>query len=638
MTETSTWTIEAQIGYPQITELAIAPDGRRVVFVAREPLMTDDKSEFVTHLYLADGGAPIQLTFGEYCDTSPRWSPDGRHIAFVSTRSGHGNVYVLRAEGGEAWPLTRYEKTDVATLRWSPDGRRIAFLMAEPRSEEKEKQVKAKNDPLLWEVDFDFAQLFVVPFEVGPRKLPEAAQITHGRRQVVGFDWFPDGERLALTHRPTPVEDTWVETRLATVPAGGGDLADIALVADWAGPRVSPDGRWIACGTATQPISWAFANRVVLYPAGGGEPRALAATPDEQSWLVGWSADGGVVYVFDAAGLTNQLWALPADGSEGRQVTSSRILKNAPTSQGDTIAFVGEDFDTPNAVYLADAAGAERQVAAAPLPSGWPTAPLPRAEELRWESSDGQAVEGILIYPLGYQPGQRCPLVVEVHGGPAGVFQRSFLGAADQHNDPAGLAAHGFAILRANPRGSSGYGREFRHANHGDWGGGDYRDIMAGVDALIERGVADPDRLGIMGWSYGGFMTSWTITQTDRFKAACVGAGVTNLMSFNGTSDIPSFVPDYFGAEAWDDLAPYREHSAMFQIRGVKTPTLIQHGDSDLRVPLSQGRELYNALRRQGTPVEMVIYPRQAHWPNEPRLLIDIRRRVVEWFVRWIQT
>src|SRR6266545_2271847 len=644
MTETNHWGVERQIGYPLLTELALSPDGRQVVYAAREPLMTAEKSEFITHLYLAStDGDPIQLTFGEHSNSGPRWSPDGQYIAFLSKRSGKGNLYVMRAAGGEAWALTHYEKTDVTALKWAPDGKQIAFLMAEPRSEEKEKATKAKNDPIVWDVDFDFTHLYVTPFAVGPRAAPEARQVTHGRYQLVDFDWLPDGKSVAITHGPQPVADTWTEIRLATVPADGSaeSPADLALVADWgASPKVSPDGRWIACGTGEQPARWAFANRVVLYPIGGGEPRVLAKTPDSQAWVIGWSADSGAVYVLELSGVASQLWALPVSGEPARRLTDTPPLKTAPAANtGDQIAFVGQDFDQPNEVYFLDAAaGSVRQIAQPPMPPDWPAAALPRAEVINWQAPDGQTIEGILIYPQAYQPGKRFPLIVEVHGGPSGVYQRSYLASWDQHADVVGLTERGYAVLHPNPRGSSGYGKAFRFANYGDWGGGDYRDIMAGVDHLIAQGIADPDRLGIMGWSYGGYMTSWAIKQTDRFKAACVGAGVTNLMSFNGTSDIPGFIPDYFSAEAWDDLEPYRNHSPLFQMKGVKTPTLIQHGDSDLRVPLSQGRELYNALKRQGTPVEMVIYPRQAHWVDEPQLLLDVRRRPVDWFERWIRS
>jgi dipeptidyl aminopeptidase/acylaminoacyl peptidase len=240
-----------------------------------------------------------------------------------------------------------------------------------------------------------------------------------------------------------------------------------------------------------------------------------------------------------------------------------------------------------------------------------------------------------LTYPVDYETGTRVPLLVIVHGGPAGVFVQSFIARRGAY-PIAAFASRGYAVLRCNVRGSSGYGRDFRYANYEDWGGGDYRDIMSGVDHIVQMGVADPDRLGVMGWSYGGYMTSWIITQTDRFKAASVGAGVTNLMSFTGTADIPGFIPDYFGGEYWDVFDRWRSHSAMFNVKGVSTPTLIQHGERDDRVPISQGYELYNALLRQGVTVKMVVYPRQPHGIGEPKLQLDAMKRNLDWFERWI--
>ncbi len=637
------WMAEKQVHYPLITEVMPSPDGRRVVYAVREPLMTDEKSEFLTHLYLAsaDGGDPLQLTFGEYSNRGAQWSPDGRYIAFLSTRDGKSNVYVMRADGGEAWALTRYEKTDVSALKWSPDGKQIAFTMVEPPSEEEEKAQKAKDDPRLWDEDFDFQHLYVVPFVEGPRSLPEARQITRGRFHVVDFDWLPDGRTLAFTHRPTPVAEDWPETRLSLIAADEDDATprELALIADWqAKPAVSPDGRWIACATSDRPIRWAFVGRIVLYPVDGGEPRPLAYTPDGQSSLIGWSEDGQEVYAWESSGVTSQIWALPVTGEPGRPITDDERLKTLPaTNRRGQIAFVGQDFHEPNAVYLLDPAAGETSCIARPaMPEDWPDAPLPRAEVIRWKAPDGLEIEGILIYPLDYEPGRRYPLILEIHGGPAGVFSRGFIASPERYANAAALAERGFAVLRPNPRGSSGYGKEFRLANHADWGGGDYADLMAGVDHLIEQRIADPDRLGVLGWSYGGYMTSWIIGHTDRFKAACVGAGVTNLIAMNGTSDIPSFLPDYFDYEFWDNLQPYLDHSPIFHVKGVSTPTLIQHGEVDKRVPVGQGHELYNALKRQGVPVKMVIYPRQEHGITEPRLSIDVKRRATEWLERWV--
>jgi dipeptidyl aminopeptidase/acylaminoacyl peptidase len=242
-------------------------------------------------------------------------------------------------------------------------------------------------------------------------------------------------------------------------------------------------------------------------------------------------------------------------------------------------------------------------------------------------------IEGMLYLPANHDP-QRSgplPLLLHIHGGPMSIFQRQFAGTPYYYT-PAALCERGIAMLRCNPRGSGGYGRDFRYANLNDWGGNDFLDLMHGVDLLIHEGIADPARLGICGWSYGGFMSSWAITQTDRFVAASIGAPVTNLVSFIGTSDIPSFVPDFFGGEFWERTDLMLARSPLFQAHQVKTPAIIQHGDADERVPLEQGLQYYMALERRGVPVQLYIYPRQGHAINEPHLLADAMQRNLEWF------
>jgi dipeptidyl aminopeptidase/acylaminoacyl peptidase len=265
-----------------------------------------------------------------------------------------------------------------------------------------------------------------------------------------------------------------------------------------------------------------------------------------------------------------------------------------------------------------------------------PKLDFPKTEVMRWKSKDGLEVEGLLTHPAGYETGKKYPLLLNLHGGPAGGFLETFIGGPDIH-PLATLAGKGYAILRPNPRGSSGYGRKFRFANVNDWGGGDYMDVMAGVDAVIAKGVADPERLGVMGWSYGGFMTSWIIGHTTRFKAAVAGAAITNLWSFTGTADVQSYLADYCKGEPWQVFESYRAHSPMTYAGAIRTPSLILHGQEDRRVPVSQGYELYNALKRQGVPVKMVTYPRMQHGPAEPKFLLDIMNRHVEWMDRYVK-
>jgi len=377
----------------------------------------------------------------------------------------------------------------------------------------------------------------------------------------------------------------------------------------------------------------------VISPLGSGI-RSLADTADgfgRYSELIGWAADGKSLYVAELAGTSLRLLKLPLQGeptvlSKQPGMSMTGVHLNATRTH---LGMAWETLDQPPEAYVSYAE-TFKPVPVSKVNDKLPEEPLRRTEVIRWKSTDGQDVEGLLTYPASYEKGKRYPFLLIIHGGPMGAFTQSFDATAASY-PVAAFAARGYAILRANPRGSSGYGAKFRHANYGDWGGGDYRDLMSGVDHVISLGVADSERMGVMGWSYGGFMTSWIITQTKRFKAASVGAGVTNLMSFTGTADIPGFLPDYFGGEFWDRFDAYRTHSAMFHIKGVSTPTLIQHGERDERVPLSQGLELYNALKRQGCVTKMVIYPRTPHGIEEPRLLLDCMNRNIEWFDQYVR-
>jgi dipeptidyl aminopeptidase/acylaminoacyl peptidase len=302
------------------------------------------------------------------------------------------------------------------------------------------------------------------------------------------------------------------------------------------------------------------------------------------------------------------------------------------------IGFTSQTFDKPSEAFVAkvDAPFMPAQVTRVQPQLN---AALGRTEVLSWKSFDGQPVEGLLTYPIDYQKGMRVPLLVIIHGGPTGVFTNTFIGGAVAFEPYpiAAFASEGYAVLRVNPRGSSGYGRSFRYANMRDWGGGDYKDIMTGVDHAIALGVADSNRLGVMGWSYGGYLTAWIVTQTNRFKAASAGAAITNLLSMTGISDLPNVLPEYFHGELWQvhDLA--RSRSPVMNVATARTPTLIQHGEADIRVPTSQSYEFYNALKRRGVMTKFTVYPRQAHGFAEPKMTLDVAKANLEWFNRHLK-
>jgi dipeptidyl aminopeptidase/acylaminoacyl peptidase len=259
---------------------------------------------------------------------------------------------------------------------------------------------------------------------------------------------------------------------------------------------------------------------------------------------------------------------------------------------------------------------------------------LGRGEVIRWRSKDGMEIEGLLIHPVGFKPGQRYPLLAGIHGGPSGVWTQNF--PAGWGNYAHVWAGKGWLVFLPNVRGSSGYGEKLLLANVRDWGGGDFQDIQTGLDDLVERGIADPDKLGQTGWSYGGYMTAWTLTQTPRFKAVMVGAGLTNMFSMYSTNDLQRILEGYFGAAPWNDLEAYRRASAMSFIKQAKTPTLIMHGSEDKRVPIGQAQELYMGLRKNNVPVQMVLYPREGHGLSEPRHQLDKMRREYAWFAKHV--
>ncbi len=361
-----------------------------------------------------------------------------------------------------------------------------------------------------------------------------------------------------FAHAKTPPPDDWPSSDLSLVDVADGKVRPLVHTpAAETTPLYSPDGESIAYVASDNPPKWGDGGSVHVIPAAGGQPAQLAETSDgwgRYSELVGWSADGKKLYFTEAHDMSLKLLALPLDGGAPEAISDDQACLHGGVFLNARRTHFGFAWET-----LRQAAGGVRRrggtVRSRPRSATStrlaPTLPLGRTEVIHWKSKDGQEIEGLLTYPGGYEKGKRYPLLLVIHGGPMGVFTQTYDGTATYY-PVAAFASRGYAVLRANVRGSTGYGKKFRYANYGDWGGGDFQDLMSGVDYVIDQGVADPDRLGVMGWSYGGFMTSWTITQTHRFKAASVGGGVTNLMSFTGTADIPSFLPDYFGGEFWD--------------------------------------------------------------------------------------
>jgi dipeptidyl aminopeptidase/acylaminoacyl peptidase len=634
-----TWTPEMQLKVKAVGQPRVSPDGSRVLYTVNEAVMAPDKSEFVTQIWVANVATKqsMQLTFGEKSSTNPKWSPDGKWIAFTSNRKDNKNqLYRLSMDGGEAEPLTEV-KSAVGNFEWSPDGRHIAFTMTDAKTEEEEKNDKGKNDFRWVDENLKMARLYVVPVQKDANGKRDPRKLTTGNYQVGAFDWAPDSSRIAFSHSKSANANDWPTADASIVDVASGNvtvLANTAAAED--SPMYSPDGKSIALVVSDNPPRWAQSGTIQIFPANGGQAKSLMASYDGQPGIAGWSADSKRIYFTEAKGTGTQLYVVDVAANRIDEIkTTPAVLGGMNLNKTGTIfGFTRQTSDTPADAYISSVTEfAPVQITR--VNAGGQMPAVGKTEVIRWKSKDGKEIEGLLTYPVNYQAGQRVPLILNIHGGPAGVFVQTFVGGRGVY-PLATFSSRGYAILRPNPRGSSGYGVDFRRANTKDWGFGDYQDLMTGVDRVIEMGVADPDRLGVMGWSYGGFMTSWVVTQTNRFKAASAGAPVTNLMSFNGTADIPAFIPDYFGGQFWEVLDLYQKHSPIFNVKSVTTPTMIQHGEADVRVPISQGYEFYNALKVKGVPTRMIVLPRQPHGPNEPKMQLAAMDANLEWFEKYI--
>jgi dipeptidyl aminopeptidase/acylaminoacyl peptidase len=619
-----------------VSDVQISPDGKWVAFVVTEP--ADPKKPEKPRdpniwLVPADGSASARLFAASgKSDTSPRWSPDGRSLAFLSNRGepigeekeARNQIYLLRTDGGEAEQLT-WAKGGVNQFKWSRDAAFIAFTSTDPPTEEEEKKKKMRDDAVYADHDYKYARLWVLT--LADRK---AEQVTRQDFHVSEFAMSPDGRELALRVARTPrLDDVFWQASLVVVRRLTGEVVRTLSESsggffDW-----SPDGQTIAFAeyTPARISSW-----LAVAPASGGPARYILKDYRGTLWNFSWAPDSKTLLAESQEGTKAKFLSL--DTASGALTRLADVIAPGPafsvSADGRTIAYLQQAGDSPTEVWALTLGQSPRRLTG--LHPQMASLRLGEVKEITWKNKkDGQTIYGVLITPPDFKPGQRYPTVVQVHGGPQWAWWSGWHGS--WHEWGQLLASNGYVVFLPNPRGSTGQGWQFAEANRDDWGGGDLEDIQDGVDSLIEQKIADPERLGIGGWSYGGFMTSWTVTQTNRFKAAVVGAAVTNLFSFNGTTDItPSFLRNYFLDIPFRRRQAYDTHSAMTFLQNCKTPSLVLHGEADLRVPVSQGWEFYNGLKALGVETEMVVYPREPHGIGERAHQLDLLKRVLAWY------
>jgi dipeptidyl aminopeptidase/acylaminoacyl peptidase len=635
------WSPEQALKLKNISSVVPSPDGSKVLYTVREAVMTDDRSEYVNQVWLcnASGSNHVQLTKGDKNSSNPGWSPDGKWISFTSARDGKSNLYLLPVSGGESEKVTDV-KTAVGTYKWSNDGSMIAFLMQDAAEPKEEKDKKAKNDWYFVDEVVKQNRLFVLWLN----KKDTAGKyvqkkITKENYNINAFDFSPDGKTIAYSHGKSPEVNDNVYSDISLVDIESGSIKSIASTgAGETNPQFSPDGKMIAYYCTTDPNDWPGPKHAKIYSVADGKTWRLKATPDENGGILGWTADGKNIIWSEANRTLSSIYLLSTDGKSVTEWSKGAKDFIGGSTLNATATHIGFTLQNPSQLpeaYISSLSSFS-PVKITSINAEHAGKPLPKTEVVKWKGADGKEIEGLLTYPINYQPGQKVPFILNVHGGPAGVFTQTCVVGNGGTYPIAAFAEMGYAVLRPNPRGSTGYGAEFRMANRNDWGGKDFIDLMAGVDHVIKMGVADESKMGVMGWSYGGFMSSWIVGHTDRFKAASIGAPVVDLSHQNLTDDIEGFLPSYFQGNPWDDWAKYDAHSPLRFVQNVKTPVMLQHCEGDQRVPISNGIMFYNALRRRNVPVRMLAMPRQGHGPVEPTMVLKTMQTNVEWFEKQI--
>jgi dipeptidyl aminopeptidase/acylaminoacyl peptidase len=599
-----------------------SPDGTRVAFTVSDPWKADKQTR---HIWLYDitNKQLHQLTFSLKSESSPRWSPDGKSLAFLSDREGeHQQIYRLRMEGGEASLVTR-GKAGVNAFSWSPDGTAIAYLASDEKTEAEEKKDKEKDDARVVDQDDKRARLRLVSLAT-----LETRALTDPSWEVKELDWLPDSHNIIIRASTRPAADQFTD-RIYSIAAKDGSKEELlAPRGPFSSLRASPTGRTISFVGCRE--DGPGPHDLWLLPATGGAARNLTgASLDRRIADYRWAEGGWVVAVY-SDGFHTSLVGYSGEGEKKDLGSALPVnpggISVAPSGE---IAFVGQTTIQMQELWLRDPKGAAWQVTH--FNDAWKDYGLIAPEIYKYKSFDGLEIEAALLKPASYDGKSKLPTVVLAHGGPTGNWSDSVEAWGQL------LVARGLAVFYPNVRGSTGYGEKFTELNKGDWGGGDFKDVMAGVDDLIGKGIADPDLLGIGGWSYGGYMAEWAITQTTRFKAAVTGAGMSDLISEYGTEKNPEY-DEWFWGVPYEKPEGFLNGSAFLYVRNAKTPTLILQGESDVVDPPGQSLELYRGLKRYNIPATYVLYPREPHGFQEAKHRVDVQNRVIAWFMEHLKS
>lgn len=648
--------VDDLFGVQEVHDPQFAPDGRFIAYTVSSTSLKEDKGQERIWMIPAAGGAAIPLTAEDSNSDHPRWSPDGKFLAFLSSRKdaegedGKNEVYLLNLQGGEAQRLTDTVQ-DVEDFAWSPDGKHLVLVLRDPSPEELEaaaadksgttKKPKAQGpwviDRLLFKEDnvgyLDRRRTHLYVFDVASKSMKQASSGDYDDSEPV---WSPDGKLLAFSsNRSKPDPDFTYAVNIWVVPADNNDKGTTPTqVTTGKGgdhePAWSPDGKWIAFSTQLDPKLFDYGTKhIALTPATGGQAKVLTLTLDRNSITPRFAADGKSIYfIVDDDGTQNLAQVNVADMKITRPMGGRFMLDGYSMAKDGTPAGALSTMDRPFELYTSPA-GKLTQLTH--VNDAWLTKfKLARGEYVSFKSKDGTTVHGYIYKPLDYVPGQKYPTILRPHGGPVWAYYAEYQDLAQL------FAANGYVVLLPNPRGSSGYGENYCKAIFAGWGDKDYQDDMAIVDYALAQGFADPDKLGVGGWSYGGISTDFIIGHTNRFKAAISGAGAAEFTSLWGHDE---YVRDYITElglpwdhrDVWDRVAPF------WHMNDIKTPTMFVGGNIDANVPVLGGEQMYESLKALGRDTLLVVYPNEYHEFKTPSHIKDLNERYLAWYAHYVK-
>ena len=624
------------IEVPGIQSPRLSPDGSQVLFLRSDADWEGNRT--VSHVWRvdADGSDQIQLTSGDHGESSPRWSPDGSRIAFLAQRGEDETtqIHVLDTRGGEAIRLTDHP-TSVRSIAWAPDGESIFFLASDDKSEEQKAREEVNDDVYAFDENYQHTHLWRASVGSQP-----PVRISGGDYSVNEYRLSRDGTLVAFDRGPTPLFDDNDDGEVWVMASDGTGQVRITNneVPEY-GAELSPDNRWVLYRADSNPEGEFYYNdKIYVASAAGGEARLVMADFPHEVSQATWSQDGSEILFQANTGVRQELFSVDAETGVPVQLTlgdhSVSMGSYQPALDRFAVTVVGPT--EPGDVWLVGGDGGPLERVTAINAGVKDRFALPRVEAIQWLGEDGVEVEGLLFYPLDYLEGNRYPLVVQTHGGPASSDRFRFFSSQNHETVLTGL---GYFILKPNYRGSTGYGDEFLRNMVGNYFDQAHLDVMAGVDHLVDRGMVDDSRMAKMGWSAGGHMTNKIITHTDRFRAASSGAGAANWISMYAQSDVRIYRTPWFGTSPWEEGAnidQYWQDSPLREAWKVTTPTLFLVGEEDARVPMPQSVEMYRALRHNDVPTHLYVAPRQGHGWRELRHRLFKANVELDWFERWV--